>query len=72
MTSKAMQDSMPSEKPRITLYVDADLKQDVEVLAEREDRSVSNYVIQLIKKDVQRARTAGELPPAGDSSADAE
>ncbi|NEP17571.1 MAG: ribbon-helix-helix protein, CopG family [Leptolyngbya sp. SIO4C1] len=63
MTVKAIPDSMPSDKPRITLYIDQELKDALEVLAERDDRSVSNYVIQLIKLDVARARAAGELPP---------
>ena len=53
---------VPSDKPRVTLYIDSDLKQALEVLAERADRSVSNYVIQLIRQDVARAQKSGELP----------
>ena len=58
---------VPSDKPRITLYIDSDLKQALEVLAERADRSVSNYVIQLIRQDVTRAQQSCELPPADDT-----
>ena len=58
---------VPSDKPRITLYIDSDLKQALEVLAERADRSVSNYVIQLIRQEVARAEEAGELPSADDT-----
>lgn len=58
---------VPSDKPRITLYIDSDLKQALELLAESADRSVSNYVIQLIRQDVARAKQSGELPPTDDA-----
>lgn len=52
---------VPSDKPRITLYIDQGLKEALEILAELADRSVSNYVVQLIKQDVARAQQSGEL-----------
>ncbi|MDV3351729.1 hypothetical protein QGP82_23705 [Leptothoe sp. LEGE 181152] len=57
---------VPSDKPRVTLYIDSDLKQALEILAERADRSVSNYVIQLIRQDVARAKHSGELPQSSE------
>ncbi|MFG6094023.1 hypothetical protein SPB21_02170 [Leptothoe sp. ISB3NOV94-8A] len=67
MAVKAFEIPVPSDKPRVTLYIDTDLKQALEVLAERADRSVSNYVIQLIRQDITRAQQAGELPAADES-----
>lgn len=62
MNGQNLEIAVPSDKPRITLYIDQDLKESLEVLAERADRSVSNYVVQLIRQDVARAQQSGELP----------
>ncbi len=54
---------MPSIKPRLTVYFDDDkLKRDFETLAKLEDRSGSNFLLQLIKRSVAEARTTGTLP----------
>ena len=52
---------MPTEKPRIVVYVDEDIKAAVEQLAGEDDRPVSNYVLQLIKQDIAAARADGRL-----------
>jgi hypothetical protein len=54
---------MPSMKPRLTVYFDDDqLKRDFETLAKLEDRSGSNFLLQLIKRSVTEAKTTGTLP----------
>jgi hypothetical protein len=54
---------MPSIKPRLTVYFDDDkLKRDFETLAKLEDRSGSNFLLQLIKRSVAEAKTTGTLP----------
>lgn len=52
---------MPTEKPRIVVYVDEEIKAAVEKLASKDDRPVSNYVLQLIKQDIEAAKTDGRL-----------
>jgi hypothetical protein len=50
-------------KPRLTVYFDDDqLKRDFETLAKLEDRSGSNFLLQLIKRSVTEAKTTGTLP----------
>jgi hypothetical protein len=50
-------------KPRLTVYFDDDqLKRDFETLAKLEDRSGSNFLLQLIKRSVTEAKTIGTLP----------
>lgn len=43
---------MPSEKKRITVYPDEITHEKITKLAEMENRSLSNYVQMLIKKDI--------------------
>jgi hypothetical protein len=52
---------MPSEKPRLTIYLDAATKADLEALAVINDRPVSNYVLHLVKREIQQAKTTGIL-----------
>ena len=54
-------DLMPSEKPRITVYLDEDIKDDLEELARLNDRPVSNFVLTLIKQAITEAKTQGRL-----------
>jgi predicted transcriptional regulator len=52
---------MPSEKPRITVYLDEDLKEELEELARLNDRPVSNFVLTLIKQAITDAKAQGQL-----------
>ncbi len=54
-------DLMPSEKPRITVYLDEDLKEELEELARLNDRPVSNFVLTLIKQAITDAKAQGQL-----------
>jgi uncharacterized protein (DUF1778 family) len=54
-------DDMPSEKPRITVYIDEDTKTDLEQLAMLNDRSASSFVKVLIKRAIAEAKKNGEF-----------
>lgn len=43
---------MPSEKKRITVYPDEIVHKKITILAEKDGRSLSNYVQMLILKDI--------------------
>jgi predicted transcriptional regulator len=51
--------SVPTDKPRVTVYLDEDVKTDLEKLAEAYDRPVSNYVLRLIKQAIADGREKG-------------
>lgn len=51
--------SMPSDKPRVTVYLDEELKDDLENLARAKDRPVSNFVLVLIKEAITKAKADG-------------
>lgn len=53
--------SMPTEKPRVVVYVDEEIKSAIEKLAALDDRPVSNYVLQLIKQDIAAAKSDGRF-----------
>lgn len=52
---------MPSDKPRVTLYLDEEIKADLEKLAKLNDRPVSNFVLTLIKQAISEAKEQGLL-----------
>ncbi|MBD2072694.1 ribbon-helix-helix protein, CopG family [Phormidium sp. FACHB-592] len=54
-------DLMPSEKPRVTIYLDDETKTDLEKLAKANDRPVSNFVLVLIKEAIAKAKTDGVI-----------
>lgn len=49
--------SLKSDKTRILVNIPLDLKEEAEKIAETENRSLSNYVVTLIQKDVQKKNT---------------
>ncbi|MEC4816113.1 MAG: hypothetical protein SAK29_23005 [Scytonema sp. PMC 1069.18] len=49
---------MPTAKPRITIYIDEEDLSFLRVWAEREDRSVNNLVLRLIKQAIGFERAA--------------
>jgi len=54
--------AVPSQKPRITIYLPQKVKEKFERLAEINDRSASAYALHLIEKAIWEAEQAGELP----------
>ena len=52
---------MPSEKPRITVYLEEQIKADLERLAIFNDRSASSFVKVLIKRAIFEAQKNGEV-----------
>ncbi|HEY9881484.1 MAG TPA: hypothetical protein V6D29_23725 [Leptolyngbyaceae cyanobacterium] len=62
--------AMPTEKPRVVVYMDEQIKADLEKLAARDDRPVSNFVLQLIKREIAEAREKGILPAEQSANSD--
>jgi tartrate dehydratase alpha subunit/fumarate hydratase class I-like protein len=60
-TSKKIAEVMPSNLPRITVYLDEDTKKQLEALAKLEDRPASNFVLVLIKKAIDQAKQEGRI-----------
>ncbi len=53
--------TMPTNLDRLTVYVDATLKEKLEKLASIEDRSMSQMAVVLIKKGIREAESEGKL-----------
>lgn len=49
---------MATDKKRVSVYVNEDLKEKIEKLATLEGRSVSNYIEQLLKKEAEKILSA--------------
>jgi predicted HicB family RNase H-like nuclease len=50
-----------TEKIRVSTYIQQTLKEEAEKIADRQGRSLSNYIEQLIKQDVARAKQEREI-----------
>ena len=61
---------MPSEKPRITVYLEEQIKADLERLAIFNDRSASSYIKVLIKRAIAEAKKNGDVWSLTDPDAD--
>lgn len=53
--------TMPTNKAKLGVYLDKDLKADIEKLAGLDSRSVSNFVEILLKEIVANAKAEGKL-----------
>ena len=53
--------TVATEKVRVSAYIPEDTKLDLEKLAEVRDRSVSNLIERLIKKEIADAKAKGEI-----------
>ena len=53
---------MPTKNPRVVVYLTPELKAELEALAEKRNRSVSNLLETLAKNEVENAKAAGEMP----------
>jgi predicted transcriptional regulator len=62
MVSAALTSPMPTKNPRVVVYLSPELKANLEALAEKRNRSVSNMVETLVKDIVEQAKESGELP----------
>lgn len=52
---------MPAKKPRVSFVIPEEIKDDLEKLAQMEERTVSNYLLVLVRQAIQRARQEGKL-----------
>jgi predicted HicB family RNase H-like nuclease len=50
-----------TDKTRVSTYIEQTLKEEAEKVANNQGRSLSNYIEQLIKQDVARAKREGEI-----------
>lgn len=53
--------TMPTNKAKLGVYVDKELKAGVEKLAEMDSRSVSNFIELVLKELVANAKAEGKL-----------
>ena len=58
-----LDESVPSQKPRITIYLPQRVKDKFEHLADLNERSASAYALHLIEKAIWDAEQSGELLP---------
>jgi predicted HicB family RNase H-like nuclease len=53
--------AVATDRARVSTYVDQKLKELAEKVAAHQSRSLSNYIENLIKQDVARAKAEGEI-----------
>lgn len=53
--------AVATDKTRVSTYIEQKLKEEAEKVASLQGRSLSNYIEQLIKQDVARAKKEGEI-----------
>lgn len=53
--------AVATDKTRVSTYIDQKLKEEAEKVAAQQGRSLSNYIEQLIKQDVARAKKEGKV-----------
>lgn len=59
---------MPSEKPRITVYVDnEEMKAEIEALAARRRQSASQFILSLCEKALEEEAAGGNLELSSNS-----
>ena len=52
---------VPSDKPRVVIYLDEEIKAELEKLAASHDRPVSNFVLTLIKEAIAQGKAEGRI-----------
>ena len=52
---------MPTDKAKVSAYVEQDLKKKVDRLCEIRNRSISNLVETLLRDEIAKAEESGEL-----------
>ena len=53
--------TLPSKLPRVAVYLDADMKKDLETLAKLDKRSVSNLIYAWVVDNIEAAKREGKL-----------
>ena len=53
--------TLPSKLPRVAVYLDADMKKDLETLAKLDKRSVSNLIYAWVVDNIESAKREGKL-----------
>ena len=51
----------PSRIPKVSVYIPEELKKDLELLANKQTRSLSNLINVLLQKAVDEAKANGEI-----------
>ncbi|WOB41728.1 ribbon-helix-helix protein, CopG family [Thermoleptolyngbya oregonensis NK1-22] len=54
---------MATSKAKVMAYIEPELKEDLERLADVRNRSISNLLETLIRDEIERAKSTGELKP---------
>ena len=54
-------ETVPTNKAKVFAYIEPELKEQLERLAERRNRSISNLLETLIREEVEQAKDNGEL-----------
>lgn len=52
---------VPTNKAKVFAYIEPELKEKLERLAERRNRSISNLLETLIREEIEQAEEKGEL-----------
>ncbi|GAB4469474.1 MAG: hypothetical protein OHK0037_27730 [Elainellaceae cyanobacterium] len=61
--SLAGSELVATSKAKVMAYIEPELKEDLERLADVRNRSISNLLETLIRDEIEQAKTTGELKP---------
>ena len=64
MTAVIPKSTVATKKPRVVVYLSEELRNKLERLAESRNRSVSNLLETLTKREIEQAEAAGEINDA--------
>ncbi len=53
---------MPTKLPKVSVYIEPELKRELEILATVERRSVSQMALYLIEQGIKQAKEQGKIP----------
>lgn len=56
-----MTTALPTDKPKVQVYLDEEMKIDGEKLAKRRQRSLSSLIRYLLQEEIERAKANGEI-----------
>lgn len=54
--------AVPTDLPRLTIYLDEELKEDLKKLASSDRRSMSQMAVILIEQGINQAKREGKFP----------
>lgn len=55
-------DAVATDKAKVTAYIEADLRAEIDELCRLRNRSISNLVETLLREAIKQAKDSGELP----------